>query len=346
METPVQMKAWYLIRNGNPHSAFELRNLVLPEPGPGEVQIQVEAFGINYADIMAVRGLYKDAPPLPCILGYDVVGVVVKGGSGVENISPGMRVASFSRFGGYATHINVPALATISVPDHISPAAATALVTQFCTAWYCAEELVTLHEGDRVLIHAAAGGVGLALIQLALRRKCIVFGTVGSEEKLQFIRSLGVHHPINYVKDDFTLVISQILGKKNRLDVVFDSIGGLTFKKGFRLLGAGGRMVGFGGSSRTGKWGILSDLLFVLQWGFHHPAFLLMKSKSVIGVNMLRVADYKPEILRSCLESVRELLEKGEINPPGGKIFESNQLADAIEYVGLRRSSGKVVVMW
>jgi NADPH2:quinone reductase len=133
----------------------------------------------------------------------------------------------------------------------MSPAAATALGTQFCTAWYSAEEMVQLHKGDHVLIQAAAGGVGSALVQIAKRKGCIVYGTSSAPEKIKFLEELGVDHPINYRTHDFEKEIRKIRQGKG-LDIVFDSIGGAAFKKGMRLLDPGGRMVFFGVSEMAG----------------------------------------------------------------------------------------------
>lgn len=337
------MKAWYLVGKGDPRKAFELRDLKLERPKEDELRLKVEGFGINYADVMATKGLYQDAPARPCIIGYEVVGRIEEMGTNAGDFAIGDRVVAFTRFGGYATHINVRALATARIPDDLSITKATALATQFCTAWFSAEYVTRLHEGDRVLIQAAAGGVGTALIQLAKLKNCIIFGTAGSDEKIELIKKLGVHHAINYRNQDFFEEVKKINGEDQRLDLVFDSIGGKAFKQGMKLLGAGGRIVGIGAAARKGG---LSDLPFILNWGFYSPAFLLMPSRSIIGVNMLRIADNKPMILKKCLDVVTKLQREGRIDPVEGKSFDAAELPAAIEYVATRKSVGKVALKW
>lgn len=340
------MKAWVITSYGSPETAFELQERADEHPGPGQVAIEVEAFGLNFADIMARNGLYRDAPPLPAVVGYEVCGEVVEVGEGVDGLAVGQRVVAFTRFGGYATRVVTTADGAVPISKEMDAGKALALAVQYVTAWFSAEERVSLFPGDHVLVQAAAGGVGTALVQLAKRRGCVVYGTAGSAAKLDFLRSQGVDHPINYREEDFYEKIKALRGEDG-LDVVFDSLGGKAFKKGFKLLRPGGRIVGFGASSRSGKGkGMLKDIRMLLGFGFYNPAFLLMQSRAVIGVNMLRVADHKPMLLKHCLQSVVELAEKGEIDPVVGAVFNADQLGEAHAYVEGRKSMGKVIVKW
>ncbi len=340
------MKALVLARYGDPASAFELREMPTPEPGAGQVRVAVEAFGLNYADVSARQGTYADAPPLPCVIGYDVVGRIDALGPGVDNHRVGQRVTALSRFGGYATSAITDARAVAAIPDDMDAGVAAALPTQGCTAYYCAEEMVRMYEGDHVLVQAAAGGVGTLLVQLAKRRGCVVYGTAGSESKLDYLRGMGVDHPINYRRQDFAEAVRALRGDDG-LDVVFDSLGGAAVRKGLKLLAPGGRIVCFGAAEReAGRFQILRDIQFAASFGFPHPIPLLMSSKGLIGVNMLRIADHRPLVLKRCLQAVVDLGLSGGIRPTVGGRFPAEQLAAAHEFLESRRSTGKIVVTW
>ncbi len=340
------MKAYFLVRNGAADKAFELRDLPTLKPKAGEVLIHAEAFGLNFADVMARLGLYKDAPPLPAVVGYETVGRVAEVGEGVTNVKVGDRVVALSRFGGYAQAVVTDARATMLIPDDMDAGIATCLATQYATAWYAAEEMVRLHEGDHVLIHAAAGGVGIALIQMAKRRGAVIFGTAGSDEKLKFLKEQGVDYPINYRKVDFAVEIKK-LGFDKKIDVVYDPIGGESLKKGMTLLTAGGRMVTYGASSMTEAKGNPFKILGVaLGFGIWSPIEFVTTSRSLLGINMLRIADNRPEILARCIKNVVELTASGDLKPVVGKTFPHTQLAEAHEYLASRQSIGKVAITW
>ncbi len=340
-----KMTAIYVVREGPADRAFEFREVKRPEPGPGQVLIKVEAFGLNFADVMARKGLYKDRPPLPSVIGYDVAGTVAATGEGVVSPSPGQRVTAMTRFGGYAQYALTDARATAVLPSGMDAGAATALATQYCTAWYAAEECVRLYPGDSVLVHAASGGVGTALVQIALQRGAVVYGTAGSSTKLAAIRQAGVHHAINYRDVDWDRQIRKLCGQRG-LDVIFDSVGGNYFRKGLQLLGSGGRMVTYGASSLSDAAGGLQRLVRGLSFGFYHPVRFLMPSQSLIGINMLAIADDRPEILARCLSGVVAGATTGELHPEVGGRFEARQIAEAHQFLESRQSSGKVVMHW
>lgn len=340
------MKAYVITRYGTPENSFELQEKQDPTPGEGEVAIEVEAFGINYADIMARKGMYRDAPKKPFVCGYEVVGRVVEVGKGVSSLNQGDRVVAFTRFGGYATRVITSEMAAARVPEDMANGVALAMAVQYSTAWFSAEYQTRLYEGEHVLVQAAAGGVGTALVQMAKRRGCVVYGTAGSDKKLDYLREQGCDHPINYRKDDFYEVIRKMRGEEG-LDAVFDSLGGKPFKKGFKLLGNGGRIVGFGAASRSsGIGGVIGDLKLLFGFGFYNPAFMLMECKTIIGVNMLRLADHRPMKLKQCMEDVIRLTNEGELTPVVGKVFTGGDVNGAHEYVQSRKSIGKVIVEW
>lgn len=342
------MRAVVLTKFGKPEEAFSIQERPMPEPQTHEIRIKVEAFGLNFADVMARQGLYQDCPPLPTVLGYEVVGVVDALGADVTNFEVGQRVVSLTRFGAYAEYAVADARAAAVISDEMDYATATALATQYGTAYFCAEYVTRLHKGEHVLIQAAAGGVGTALVQLAKRRGCIVYGTAGSDEKIGYLRQLGVDYPINYREEEFDAFIQKKLGKDGALDVVFDSLGGSAVKRARKLLRKGtGRIVCYGVASRSGKGkGILGDLKLVAGFGFMPLVELLLKSQGVIGVNMLRVADHRPEALQYCIQSVVDLVQQGELKPTVGGRYSIDQLNEAHNYLEGRQSIGKIAVHW
>lgn len=338
------MKAAVLVKFGKIEDAFEIQEVPKPILNDGQVLIQTEGFGLNYADIMAIQGDYKDCPPLPAIIGYDVVGQIkeIKGDCG--DLKVGDRVTAMSRFGGYAELVATESSACTAIKEDYEVGKAMAFTTQYSTAYYCFNEVQNLYKGDKVLIHAAAGGVGTALVQMAIDRGCTIFGTCGSEEKVEYLKSLGVQHPINYRTQDFFEEVKKINGDKG-LDAVFDAVGGSSVKKGFKLLGSGGKIIVFGAASITDK-NIIGKLRTVVGFGWYHPFQFLMGSKAMIGVNMLRIGDDKPMALKRCLDNVVKQVEAGRLNPKVAKIFSINQLSEAHNYLKDRKSIGKVSVVW
>lgn len=340
------MKAAVLIRNGDAANAFEIRQVERPVPQSGDVCIHVEAFGLNFADVMARQGLYREAPPLPSILGYDLVGTVVETGSEADQHWVGKRVAAMARFGAYAEYCVTRVTGIVEVPDNMGAAEACAIGTQYTTAWYAAFQATSMHPGERVLIHAAAGGVGTALTQLALWKGCEIYGTAGSDEKIEQLRDMGVHHPINYRETNYEDSIRKKLGEA-RLDITFNAIAGSTFKKDRRLLGAGGRLVLYGAAERAGmKGGKLATLRLLWKMGLVIPLLCMAKSQSIVGVNMLKIGDHKPERISEGLKRLMELHKEGVIAPRSGGLYPVEELAEAHRALEERQTTGKLAVHW
>ena len=338
-----QHDAIYLMRTGSAEKAFERKKQNDPKPAPGQVLIRTEGFGLNFADVVAREGNYPDCPPLPAVIGYDVAGHIEALGEGVTDLNIGDRVTAMTRFGGYAELVVTDARAVAKIPDSLDLTQATSLTTQYIPAWYAAVHHVNLFPGDKVLIHAAAGGVGTALTQIAKWKGCEIFGTAGSEEKLEYIKSQGVDHPINYRTRDFEQEVKKLA--PNGIDVVFDAIGGPSVKKGKRLLTAGGRLVLYGAADMTGA-NVFKKIKVGLGFGIYHPVQFMMSSTSLIGINMLRIADDRPEVLKRCLQGVIEQVEAGVLNPPKGELYHVDQLAEAHTRLETRKSKGKIALSW
>ena len=197
-----------------------------------------------------------------------------------------------------------------------------------------------------MLVHAAAGGVGTALVQIAKWKGCEVFGTAGQPEKLEYLKSIGVDHAINYREKDFELEIKKLLADKY-LDLAFDPIGGKNFKKTLSMLGSGGRIVTFGASEWSDtKGGFFDKIKLAFGFGFLHPIGLLMKSRAVIGLNMLRIAENRPEYLETCLKEVMEHYKSGILKPTVDSVYKVADIHKAHDRLEGRDSMGKVVVEW
>lgn len=334
------MKAIYLVKNGTPKQAFEFREIDIKEPEDNEVGIVVEASGINFADVVARLGNYQDCPPLPAVIGYEVVGRIEKVGHNVNSLHKGDRVLAFTRFGGYSQYVTQQETAVAKISEEMDTGKALALATQYSTAYYACAVATNVLPHETVLIHAAAGGVGTALVQLCRLKHAKIYGTAGSESKLDYLRKQGVDVPINYTKEDFSRVI------KEPIDVAFDSLGAANFRKSYKLLNRGGRIVGYGASSMTDAKNMLSKARMGVEFGVYHPAQFIMESRSMIGVNMLRIADYKPDTLKYCMESVIQLLQDGQIDPHVGQLYAAKDIYQAHEDMEARKTMGKIGIVW
>lgn len=340
------MRVYALVKNGPSKTAFNLQERPTPAPRAHEVLIESEGFGLNFADIMARLGMYKDCPPLPAVIGYENVGRIKEVGAEVKGFKVGERVLAFTRFGGYADHVVAPELAVVKIPDVMELGEATALATQYVTAYFAVEEATRVHAGDRVLIHAAAGGVGTALVQILKAKGCIIFGTAGSSEKLTYLKHQGVHYPINYRAGDYAAKIEK-LGFKGKMDVTYNPIGGDYVKKDYTLLNSGGRVVIYGASKLTETNKNIFKMLGVLfGFGFWSPVKLVSASTSLIGINMLKIADNRPDLFKKSLDGVISLFQSGKIKPQVGGEFPHTQLADAHDFLASRNSIGKVAIKW
>ena len=327
------------ITKHGPPEVLQVRERPAPErPLGDQVLVEVKAAGINFADTMARMGLYPDAPKPPCVVGYEVAGTVTAVGPGVEGVGPGDRVMAGTRFGGYAEHILAKASDVIPLPDRLSFEQGAAVPVNYATAWAGLVRYGSLQPGERVLLHAAAGGVGISATQIAKRHGAEVWGT-SSPGKHETIRELGVDHPLDYTRDGWERGLPPF-------DLVMDAIGGKSFRTSYDLLRPGGRLVCFGASAVASgeKRSVTSALRTVLRM----PRFNLVKqmssSKAVIGLNMLTLWDDKGT-LDSWIEPLRELMDDGTIEPVVAEAFPFARAPDAHRMIAERRNVGKVVLV-
>src|SRR5271168_861931 len=215
------MRAVVITRHGGP-GVLAVEERPDPDLGPGEVRIAVAAAGVNFADVMARMGLYPDAPKTPCVVGYEVAGTVLELGEGVHGLSPGQRVVASTQFGGYASQVAVPAGDVIALPDELTFEQGASIPVNYGTAWAGLIGYGNLQPGERVLIHSAGGGVGIAATQIAKRHGAEVYGTA-SPGKHARIRELGVDHPLDYTKSRWEEGLP-------KFDIIMDAIAGKSFR--------------------------------------------------------------------------------------------------------------------
>jgi NADPH:quinone reductase-like Zn-dependent oxidoreductase len=332
------VRAVVLTRHGG-YDALRVEERPNPTPGPGQVLVDVRAAGVNFADHMARQGLYDDAPDPPCVVGYEVAGVVAAVGEGVASPAVGDRVMGGTRFGGYASQVVVDASDTAPLPEHLSFAQGAAVPVNYATAWAGLIGFGSLRAGERVLVQAAAGGVGIAATQIARRYGAEVWGTA-SPAKHDRIRELGVQHPLDYTQSGWHRDLPPF-------DLIMDAIGGDSLRRSYGMLRTGGRLVAFGASSVTGaeKRNLLraARQAAPMLRGFN-LIDQMSASKAVIGLNMLRLWDDRGT-LEPWITPLQELLADGTIQPVVAEEVPFDRAGDAHRLLAERRNVGKVVLV-
>jgi NADPH:quinone reductase-like Zn-dependent oxidoreductase len=319
-----------------------------PQVGPGEVRVAVKAAGINFADLMARAGAYPDAPKLPAIVGYEVAGEVESVGEGVDSVAVGDRVMAGTRFGGYAELVSTSAENVIPLPESLSFEQGAAVPVNYGTAYAGLVIMGGLREGDRVLIQAAAGGVGIAATQIAKQRGAEIFGTA-SASKHDAIRAQGVDHAIDYRSQDFEAEVRRLTDGEG-IDIAFDAIGPSSFRKDYRLLRSGGRLVCFGMSeAQSGDKrsipsllkGLASMTTATMPWW--KSMLIMNENKGVFGLNMLGWWDREGDLSR-VIDPLASDLADGSLVPVVAESFPFDRAGDAHTFIHERRNVGKVVL--
>ena len=299
-----------------------------PEPGPGEVRVRIEAAGVNFIDIYRRSGQYK--VDLPIAMGLEGAGVIEAVGPGGVDFKPGDRVAWAAGPGSYATHAVIPAARLVPVPDGVDAATAAAAMLQGMTAHYLACATYPLREGDECLVHAAAGGVGLLLCQIAKRRGARVLGTVSTEEKARLAREAGAAEVILYTQVDFEAETRRLTDGRG-VNVVYDSIGKDTFLRSLGSLRRRGTLVLYGQSSGA------------------VPPFdpQLLSHRGSLFLTRPTLADYtatREELLARASE-VLEWIQRGELKIKVGATFPLAEAAVAHQKLAGRETAGKVLLI-
>ncbi len=335
------MKRVYITRAGGPE-VLELRESPDPEPGPGQVRVRVKAAGVNFADILMRMGLYPGAPKTPFVPGYEAAGVIDKLGAGTQGVAEGEAVVAPTNFGGYSDTLLARAEEVFPIPRGKSFQAAAALTVNYLTAYEALVEQGHIQKGRRVLIHGAAGGVGIAAIQVARIFDAEVFGTA-SPSKHDALRQLGVR-PIDYNREDFESRVKDWT-KGRGVDLVLDPVGGVNFKKSYRCLAPGGKLIVYGFSAAAS--GPTRSWLKLIWHGLRTPRFsafdLMTSNKGVVGIHLGRMTG-ETERLKPHMAQLVEWWGQGKIEPVVGASFPLEMARQAHEFIQDRRNIGKVVL--
>jgi NADPH:quinone reductase-like Zn-dependent oxidoreductase len=335
------MRALVNTRHGPPE-VLQVLEREDPVPTGDSLRVRVARAGLNFADIQARMGLYPDAPPTPSVVGYEVAGVVDALGPEVKGFTVGQRVIAFTRFGGQATLALTRAGWARALPDAVDFDTAAATPVVYGTAFHILHHVAALRPGLRILIHAAAGGVGLAALDLCRGvRDLTIFGTA-SASKHEALRAQGVAHCIDYNTQDWVAEVKRLTDGEG-VDLILDAQGGTSWGKSLQVLGPGGHLVCYGVASAVGQTRSLLTVgrqLLGLKW--FNPLGLMAANHSVSGVNMLNLFD-APRLIGPMFDTLLAQIAAGTLKPRVDKVFALSDAASAHRYVQERRNVGKVI---
>lgn len=299
---------------------LEVLELPDPQPQPGQVRIRLKACGLNYADVMQREGLYPGGPKPPYIPGLEAAGIVEEGDSPI----PGTRVIAMAAGGCYAEKVCVSSAACIPFPDSMSFVDAAAFPVQYLTAYHALTTCGRATVGETVLIHAAAGGVGTAAIQIAKLLGLHVIGTASSDEKRQRVLDLGADEALAYEEFD------QKLTGKNAPVLILEAVGGEVFRRSLAILPSLGRLVVYGAASKE------VQSIDTLK--------LLFRSHAVVGLHLNAIFE-RPLLLTESLKQLLSWIEQGKLKMQVGHVLPLDQVREAHELIASRRSYGKIVLL-
>ena len=337
------MKAAVVTRFGPPE-VLKIQELPIPEPEEGHLLVKVKAIGLNFADVFARMGVYPGIPNPPFVPGLEISGIIHKVGARVSRFKRGDRVLAFTRLGAYAEYVSVDVGHAVAMPKKMSFEEAAAIGVAYLTAYHGLIRLANIQKGEKLLIHAAGGGVGIATIQIAKHLGAEVFGTAGSETKLEVARAQGLDHAINYRTQSFDRVIRDATNGYG-IDVIMDSVGGALFRKGWKLLAPMGRYVLFGFAAVTGKKTVnrVKALKEIAAYPVIFPPFVVSRNLGFFGFNLFFLM-HKVEYLKQAVAQVLKWYGQKVIKPVIGAKFPFDEITKAQEFLQSRKSYGKVVV--
>ncbi len=341
---PAEMRAIWITKHGGP-KVLAVRETAAPDPAPNEVRIRVRASGLNFSDLMARLGLYPDAPPPPCVVGYEASGVVDATGSGTTGFRAGDHVLAITQFGGHADTLCVPVSQVRRMPTGMSFEDGAALPVAYLTAHHMLFRVAGLRPGMSVLVHGAGGGVGIALLQLCRTVEGITLLGTASTAKHQLLREQGCDFPIDYRTTDY---VAEVLERTNGrgVDLVLDPLGGIDWRRGYRLLRPAGMLVAYGFSNlaqgpRRSILQIIKGLWSVPKFS---PVHLMAKNRAVAGVNMGHLWN-ELEMLGPQIDALLGHYQAGKIRPHIDARFSFEQAIAAHQYVHDRKNVGKVLLV-
>ena len=322
------MKAIQFDRLGGPE-VMQLREVPKPELRPGTVVVKNRVIALNYGDVFFLKGQYLVKPVFPDIPGMEGAGVIEAVAPGISGLAPGMRVA-YIGMGAYAEFTRMRASRVIAIPEAMSFEQAAAFPIAVLTAWHLIQTCHQTTADQTVLVHSAAGGVGLAAVQIARAAGAHVIGTVSSDDKAGIVREFGAREVINYSTHDFAAEAMRITNGRG-IDLILDAVGKPTFEKGLACLAPFGHLILYGSA------GGAPDPIDVRR-------HLFAKSQKVSGFVVPMVYGMK-EIHRRGLDAVFQLAREGRLTIPIGKKFSLAEAAEAVRFLQSRRSTGKLLLI-
>ncbi len=312
-----------------PLSDLRLEEVDQPAPGPGEVLLDIEACGVNFYDGLAAQGKYQTKPALPFSPGGEVAGVVKALGAGVEGLAPGMRAMAFTGFGGYAEQIAVPAENVFPIPDAMPFEVAAGFLIAYATSFHALRDRGALSDGQTVLVLGAAGGVGLAAVQIGKAMGARVIAAASTPEKLALAAESGADFGIDYSREDLRERVKEITGGRG-VDVVYDPVGGDKAKAALRVLAVNGRYLVIGFAA-----GDIPSVAFNQ---------LLLKQVSLVGVLWGAFARAQPRANATNIAQLLRWYGEGKLRPHIGEVFPLHRFADALDEVMQGKARGKIVI--
>ncbi|MEM7539081.1 MAG: NADPH:quinone oxidoreductase family protein [Chloroflexota bacterium] len=317
-------KAW-----GEPEDLV-LEDVTLPEPGPGEVKIAVHACGVNFADTLIIAGKYQEKPPFPFTPGGEIAGEVISIGEGVTHVQPGQRVAALCSTGGFAEEVIASAARTLPLSDAMDFVTGAGFIITYGTSHVALEHRAKLQAGETLLVHGAAGGVGLAAVDIGKTMGATVIATASTPEKLAVAQQYGADHLINYREEPEFRNTVKALTDGRGADVIYDPVGGDTFDQSLRCINWEGRILAIGFAS-----GRIPQA----------PAnILLVKNISIVGLYWGAYGRKDPKVMTSSLAKLMKWYAEGEIKPHVSQTYSLEQTADALRLLMNRKATGKVVL--
>lgn len=311
------------------HDKLVLDDAPDPTPGPDQVLIDVHAASLNFPDLLVIRGEYQFKPEPPFVPGAEAAGVIAALGEGVTGFAVGQRVTSFGVAGAFAERRVADVGTVIPIPDEITFATAAAMTMAYGTAYHALVQRGQLRSGESLLVLGAAGGVGSAAVEVGKVLGATVIAAASSEEKLEFCRSIGADHTINYTTEDLRSRVREITGGHGA-DVMYDPVGGDLAEPAFRSTAWGGRylVIGFAAGD-------------VPAIPLNLP---LLKVASIVGVFFGSFSAKQPQIAAANLEEITRMIVAGELNPPVTETFPLERVVDAFELMTSRRAMGKIIL--
>jgi NADPH2:quinone reductase len=325
------MRAWRVHELGDPAEVLRLEEVEPPRPGPGQLRVAVDAAALNFFDALQIRGLYQERAPLPFTPGGEICGRVVEAGEGVDAAVVGRRVIGMAAApaGGLAEEaLSVSGMA-FEIPDAMPAEVGAALFITYGTGHLALHRRARLQAGETLLVHAGAGGVGSAAIQLGVAAGARVLATAGGTEKVELCRKLGADVAIDYRQDDFVAAVKEATGGRGA-DVVFDPVGGDVLERSLRCTAWEGRVLVIGFTS-----GHIPEIKANL---------VLLKNLDVVGVHWGAYRHHEPEIFGAIHAELLRLWEKGRIEPVIHAVLPMEDVPGALTDLTSRRTVGKVLI--